>query len=198
MYISIQTLCYETRNWVPVQPVSIDQSDVSATWSPSVANSTDWTWFGKAPTCLYNKVPQLTVYVRQDCDEAQMWRRIPKYYCKHGGGNMLWGCFSAAGTGRLVRIKAKMNRAIFENLIQSAQDLTRGASGQVSMSLSGPARVWIWTQLNISGEAWKIAVQRCSPSNLTALERIYREECEKLPKSRCVNLYRHTEDDSRL
>ena len=41
---------------------------------------------------------------------------------------MLWGCFSAAGTGRLVRIEAKMNREKYieildENLLQSAQDL---------------------------------------------------------------------------
>jgi hypothetical protein len=29
---------------------------------------------------------------------------------KHGGDSiMLWGCFSAAGTGRLVRIDGKMN-----------------------------------------------------------------------------------------
>ena len=31
---------------------------------------------------------------------------------KHGGGSiMLWGCFSAAGSGRLVRIEAKMDGA---------------------------------------------------------------------------------------
>uniref|UniRef100_A0AAZ3PUF0 Transposase Tc1-like domain-containing protein n=1 Tax=Oncorhynchus tshawytscha TaxID=74940 RepID=A0AAZ3PUF0_ONCTS len=62
-----------------------------------------------------------------------VWRKpgtIPTV--KHGGGSiMLWGCFSAAGTARLVRIKAKMNgakyREIFdENLLQSAQDLRLG------------------------------------------------------------------------
>jgi hypothetical protein len=44
---------------------------------------------------------------------------------------MLWGCLSAAGTGRLVRIIAKMNGAKYieildENLLQSAQDLGLG------------------------------------------------------------------------
>ena len=34
----------------------------------------------------------------------------------------------------------------------------------------------------------KIAVQRRSPSNLTELERICREEWEKLPKNRCAKL----------
>ena len=53
---------------------------------------------------------------------------------KHGGGSiMLWGCFSAAGTGKLVRIEAKMNRAKYreilnENLLQSAQDLRQRQS----------------------------------------------------------------------
>uniref|UniRef100_A0AAZ3SHC4 Tc1-like transposase DDE domain-containing protein n=1 Tax=Oncorhynchus tshawytscha TaxID=74940 RepID=A0AAZ3SHC4_ONCTS len=58
-----------------------------------------------------------------------MANTIPTGNC--GGSIMLWGCFSAAGTGRLVRIKGKMNDAKYsefldENLLQSAQDLRLG------------------------------------------------------------------------
>jgi hypothetical protein len=44
---------------------------------------------------------------------------------------MLWGCFSVAGTGRLVRIEETMNGVKYreildENLPQSTQDLRLG------------------------------------------------------------------------
>jgi hypothetical protein len=48
-----------------------------------------------------------------------------------GGRIMLWGCFSVAGTVRLIRIEGKMNRAKYreildEDLLQSAQGLRLG------------------------------------------------------------------------
>ena len=65
--------------------------------------------------------------------KRHVWRKsgtIPTV--KHGGGSiMLRGCFSVAGTGRLVKIEAKMNGAKYreildENILQSAQNLRLG------------------------------------------------------------------------
>jgi hypothetical protein len=49
---------------------------------------------------------------------------------KHGGGSiMLWECFSVAGTGRLVRIEGKMNRAkyrvILEEVLSALEQVLR-------------------------------------------------------------------------
>ena len=49
----------------------------------------------------------------------------------HGGGSMLWGCFSAAGPGKLVGVEGKMDGAKYrdileQNLCQSACNLRLG------------------------------------------------------------------------
>uniref|UniRef100_A0A8C7LE52 Transposase n=1 Tax=Oncorhynchus kisutch TaxID=8019 RepID=A0A8C7LE52_ONCKI len=134
---------------------------------------------------------------------------------KHSGGSiMLWGCFSEAGTWRLVRIEAKMNSAkyrdiIDENLLQSTQDIRVGRRYTFQQNndpkdTAKTTQEWLrdkslnvleWPSqspdLNPIEHLWrslKIAVQRHSPSNLTELERICREEWEKLPKYTCAKL----------
>jgi hypothetical protein len=66
--------------------------------------------------------------------KCHVWRKpgtIPTV--KHGGGIMLWGCFSAAGTGRLVRIVGKMNREKYRELLD-ANLLRTSDSGEGSPS----------------------------------------------------------------
>uniref|UniRef100_A0A9J7XGF6 Transposase n=1 Tax=Cyprinus carpio carpio TaxID=630221 RepID=A0A9J7XGF6_CYPCA len=131
---------------------------------------------------------------------------------KHGGGSiMLWGCFSAAGTGRLVAIEGKMNAAKYrdildENLLQSAQDLRLGRrfTFQQDNDPKHTAKItkeWLhnnsvtvleWPSqspdLNSTEHLWrdlKMAVHQRLPSNLTELERICKEEWQRIPKSRC-------------
>jgi hypothetical protein len=148
--------------------------------------------------------------------KLHVWRKpgtIPTV--KHGGGSiMLCGCFSAAGTGRLVRIETKMNGAKYreildEYLLQSTQDLRLGQrftflqdnnTKHTAMTMQEWLRdkslnVLEWPNqspdLNPIQHFWrdlKIAVRQRSPSNLTELERICREDWEKLPKYRCAKL----------
>jgi hypothetical protein len=127
---------------------------------------------------------------------------------------LLWGYFSVAGTGRQVRIEGKMNGAKYreildENLLQSTQDLRLGRRLAFQQD-NDPTHTAKTTQKRLRDKSlnvlqwpsqsldlipikhlWrdlKIAVQQCSSSNLTELERICREEWEKLPKCRCAKL----------
>ncbi|KAG2471120.1 TCB1 transposase, partial [Polypterus senegalus] len=131
---------------------------------------------------------------------------------KHGGGSiMLWGCFSAAGTGRLVAIDGKMNAAKYrdildKNLLQSVKDLRLGRrfTFQQNNDPKHTAKImkeWLhnnsvtileWPSqspdLNPIEHLWrdlKMAVHQRLPSNLTELERICKEEWQRIPKSRC-------------
>ncbi|KAG2469896.1 TC1A transposase, partial [Polypterus senegalus] len=134
---------------------------------------------------------------------------------KHGGGSiMLWGCFSVAGTGRLVRIKRKMTAAMYrnildENLLQSALHLRLGRRFIFQQDNNPNHKAKIskeWLQdnsvkflelpshspdLNLIDHLWrdlKMAVHRRFPSNLMELERCCKEEWAKLAKDRCAKL----------
>ncbi|KAG2462665.1 TCB1 transposase, partial [Polypterus senegalus] len=134
---------------------------------------------------------------------------------KHGSGSiMLWGCFSAAGTGRLVRIKGKMTAAMYrdildENLLRSTLDLRLGRwfifqqdndpKHTVKISKEwlqdNSVNVFEWPSqspdLNPIEHLWrdlKMAVHRRFPSNLMVLERCCKEEWLKLAKNRCAKL----------
>ncbi|KAG9350572.1 hypothetical protein JZ751_024461 [Albula glossodonta] len=58
--------------------------------------------------------------------ENVIWRKNAELHpkniiptVKHGGGNiMLWGCFSAKGPGRLIRVKERMNGAMYPRALK--------------------------------------------------------------------------------
>ncbi|KAG2456329.1 TCB1 transposase, partial [Polypterus senegalus] len=131
-----------------------------------------------------------------------------------GGSIMLWGCFSAAGTGRIVRIKGKMTAAMYrdildENLLQSTLDLRLGRRFifQQDNDPKHTAKIlkeWLqdnsvnvleWPSqspdLNPIEHLWrdlKMAVHQRFPSNLMEFERCCKKERAKLAKDRCAKL----------
>jgi hypothetical protein len=132
----------------------------------------------------------------------------------HGGSIMLWGCFSSAGTRKLVRIEGMMDgakcREILEgNLFQSSRDLRLGRRFifQKDNDLKHTAKAtleWFkgkgkhlnvleWPSkspdLNPIENLWydlKIAVHQRNPSNLKELEQFFLEEWTKIPVAKCA------------
>lgn len=136
---------------------------------------------------------------------------------KHGGGNiMLWGCFSASGTGNLVKIEGIMKKEQYEkilkeNLKQSALKMGLGRrfifqhdndpkhTSLLVKSYLSKAKVDVleWPaqspDLNPIENLWcdlKRRVHARKPASLKELETFAKEEWAKIPQETCVNLVR--------
>ncbi|CDQ91119.1 unnamed protein product [Oncorhynchus mykiss] len=79
---------------------------------------------------------------RKKKDEYNPKNTIPTV--KHGGGNIiLWGCFSAKGTGRLHRIEGRVDGAMYRVILSPLQKIRNTQPGQLrSGSVRSISRSW--------------------------------------------------------
>ncbi len=141
----------------------------------------------------------------------RVWRRRNAAYdpknTKHGDGNIiLWGCFSAKGTGQLHRIKGTMDGpcTVRARALKPARAL-KMVRGWVFQHDNDPkhtakaTKEWL-KKKHIKVLEWpslKFRVAKRQPPNLNDLERICKEEWDKIPPEMCANLVANYKPDSK-
>ncbi len=134
---------------------------------------------------------------------------------KHGGGNiMLWGCFSAKGSGRLHRIEGRMDGAMYReilgnNLLPSVRELKMGR-GWVFQHDNDPNHTARATKEWLRNKHFKVLewpsqspdlnpiknllpekIAQRQPQNLKDLEKTCMEEWAKIPAAVSANLVKN-------
>ena len=130
---------------------------------------------------------------------------------KHGGESiMLWGCFSAAGTGNLVRVKGVMKKEQYEKILkenlkqyavkvgfvfQHDNDPKNTSYLVKSYLLKAKITTHDWPaqspDLNPIENLWgelKSRVHARKSSNLQQLEQFAKEEWANIPQDSCLQL----------
>ncbi len=108
----------------------------------------DWEnviWSDETKIELFGKNSTCRVWRRKNA-ELHPKNTIPTV--KHGGGNiMLWGCFSAKGPGRLIRVKERMNGAMYRETEWKPPSISKGIEDETWLGLSA----WQWSQTHRPG-----------------------------------------------
>ncbi len=149
-------------------------------------------------TALWHQLNSLCLKKEEECC---LWPQEHHPHVKHEGGNiMLWGCFSAKGTRQLhFQGRAlKPARALKMGcgwVFQRDNDPKHTAKATKEWLKKKLIPVLDWhsqsPDLNPIENLWrelKVRVAKRQPWNLNDLERICKEEWDKIPPEMCANL----------